>query len=105
MCFRLWPSLQTLYWSLYGQIHYEDLTIEHDALSAETVVGLILFSFWSLVSVIVLLNMLIAVANEAFDRVKKASLNESVAFDMAHDFHLCRRKTQALCGLLLLVIS
>jgi hypothetical protein len=56
---------------LYGQIHYDELTIEDDALSVETIIGLIVFSFWSLVSVIILLNMLIAVANEAFDRVKK----------------------------------
>ena len=71
--FRLWPSLQTLYWSLYGQIHHEDLTIEHDALLLETIAGLTVFAFWSLASVIVLLNMLIALVNEAFDRVKKIS--------------------------------
>jgi hypothetical protein len=77
----LWPSLQTLYWSLYGQIHYDELTIEDDALSVETIIGLIVFSFWSLVSVIILLNMLIAVANEAFDRVKKE--NASVVWTLA----------------------
>ena len=62
-----------MYWSLYGQIDYRDLDSEHDALYPEAVFGLILFALWSLVSVIVLLNMLIALIDEAFDRVKQVS--------------------------------
>jgi ankyrin repeat protein len=65
----LWPTLQMMYWSLYGQVDYEDLYRE--ALHPESVFGLVLFALWSLVSIIVLLNMLIALIDEAFDRVKK----------------------------------
>ena len=62
-----------MYWSLYGQIQYDTLDDGDDAIRPETTFGLILFALWSLVSVIVLLNMLIALINEAFDRVKKVS--------------------------------
>lgn len=74
-CFylSLWPSLQTMYWSLYGKIDYADLESEHDVLMPETTVGVIVFAFWSLSSIIVLLNMLIALINEAFEKVKKVS--------------------------------
>ena len=72
--FSVWPSLQTMYWSLFGEINLEALNSEHDVLSPESVIGLILVAFWLLASVIVLLNMLIALINEAFDRVKKVSL-------------------------------
>ena len=72
--FRLWSSLQTMYWSLFGQINREDLTSEYDVLSLESAVGKILFAFWLLASVIVLLNILIALINEAFDGVKKVIL-------------------------------
>lgn len=59
-----------MYWSLYGQVEYTELESQYDELTAETTVGLIVFALWSLVSVIVLLNMLIAVISEAFGRVK-----------------------------------
>ena len=74
-CFvRFWPSLQTMYWSLFGQANLEELHSEFDVLSPESAIGLILFAFWLLSSVIILLNMLIALINEAFDRVKNVSV-------------------------------
>ena len=71
----LGPFLQTMYWSLYGQIEYTDLQSTYDDFQPETTIGLVLFGVWSLVSVIVLLNMLIAVISEAFDRVKNVMAN------------------------------
>ena len=73
ICFRVWPTLQTMYWSLYGQVNYQDLDNGHDVLRPETIFGLILFAVWCLVSIIVLLNMLIALIDEAFDKVKKVN--------------------------------
>jgi hypothetical protein len=67
----VWRSVQTLYWSLFGQLNLEELNSEYDVLSPESVIGLILVAIWLLASVIVLLSMLIALINEAFDRVKK----------------------------------
>jgi ankyrin repeat protein len=66
----LGPFLQTMYWSLYGLIEYSDIKGTYEDFQPETTIGLLLFGVWSLVSVIVLLNMLIAVISEAFDRVK-----------------------------------
>ena len=60
-----------MYWSLYGQINYQDLDNGHGVLRPETIFGLILFAVWSLVSAIVLLNMLIALITEAFNTVKQ----------------------------------
>lgn len=77
----LWPSLQTMYWSLYGQIGYNTLDDGGDVIRPERTFALILFALWSLVSVIVLLNMLIALINEAFDRVKK--LNADLVWNLA----------------------
>jgi ankyrin repeat protein len=67
----LWPSLKTLYWSLFGEIDLDELNNAHGVLASESVIGLTLVAFWLLASVIVLLNILIALVNEAFDRVKK----------------------------------
>ena len=61
-----------MYWSLFGQVDNNDLDSPYDVLSPESTIGLIVFGFWLLASVIVLLNMLIALINEAFERVKKA---------------------------------
>jgi hypothetical protein len=63
-----------LYWSLYGQIEFQELESEYEILRPESVFGTTLFALWSLLSTIVLLNMLIALIDEAFDKVKKVSM-------------------------------
>jgi hypothetical protein len=67
----IWPTLRLLYWSLYGQIEFQELESEYEILRPESVFGTTLFALWSLLSTIVLLNMLIALIDEAFDKVKK----------------------------------
>jgi ankyrin repeat protein len=67
----IWPSLQSLYWSLFGQISYTDLQSEHDILQLQATLGEIAFGIWSVVSVVVLLNMLIALLSEAFTGVRQ----------------------------------
>ena len=59
-----------MYWSLYGNIAQSDLADEQEALLLERRVGEIIFALWLLVSAVVLLNMLIALIDAAFDRVK-----------------------------------
>ncbi|XP_062518071.1 short transient receptor potential channel 4-like [Corticium candelabrum] len=66
----LWPSLELMYWSLYGYVAQSDLAGEHEVLWLERKMGEIMFALWLLVSAIVLLNMLIALIDAAFDRVK-----------------------------------
>ena len=63
----MWGSLMSLFWALFGMREVEDFEAD---LSAETVVGLSLIALWLVVSVIVLLNMLIALVSNAFQTVQ-----------------------------------
>ncbi|XP_065835149.1 uncharacterized protein [Oscarella lobularis] len=71
-------SMVTLFWSLFGMIDYSDLSQDvgdTHVLTIETTVGLFVFGVWLLVSIIVLLNMLIALVNSALDEVQKNRAN------------------------------
>ena len=59
-------------------ISYSDLSRDTDdrrLLTLEMTVGLVVFGVWLLVSIIVLLNMLIALVNSALDEVQKVIVN------------------------------
>ena len=62
-----------MYWSLYGYVAQSDLAGEHEVLWLERKMGEIMFALWLLVSAIVLLNMLIALIDATFHRVKTVS--------------------------------
>ena len=60
-------------------ISYSDLSRDTDdrrLLTLEMTVGLVVFGVWLLVSIIVLLNMLIALVNSALDEVQKVIVND-----------------------------
>ena len=63
----MWPSVKILFWSLFGLIDLE--SFEADQV-AETAVGMIILALWLVLAVIVLLNMLIALISNAFQRVQ-----------------------------------
>ena len=64
---RMWPSLKILFWSLFGMIDLSSFEAERDL---ETAVGTILLALWLVLAVIVLLNMLIALISDAFQKVQ-----------------------------------
>ena len=69
----MWPSVKILFWSLFGLIDLESFEADR---GAETAVGMTLLALWLVLAVIVLLNMLIALISNAFQRVQ---VNLSVA--------------------------
>jgi ankyrin repeat protein len=70
----LWQSVRFLYWSLYGFSELGELQAGTGVLGLESSIALLVFALWLLFSIIVLLNMLIALITEAFDRVKKQNV-------------------------------
>ena len=64
---RMWPSLKILFWSLFGMIELSSFEAERDL---ETAVGTGLLALWLVLAVIVLLNMLIALISDAFQKVQ-----------------------------------
>ena len=66
----MWPSIKTLFWSLFGEFDLSSFEAE----PPEEAVGLALFAVWLVLAVIVLLNMLIALISNAFQRIQ-VSLN------------------------------
>ena len=69
-CFshRVYSSLKTLFWALFGIIELDDFdAIDQDW---ETVIGLILVALWLVLSVIALLNLLIALISNSFQKVQ-----------------------------------
>eukprot|EP00118_Oscarella_pearsei_P023161 m.273528 g.273528 ORF g.273528 m.273528 type:complete len:542 (+) comp40578_c0_seq7:67-1692(+) len=63
----VWASLKTLFWALFGLIDVDNFDVGK---SAETAMGQIFLAFWLGSAVIVLLNMLIALISNAFQRVQ-----------------------------------
>ncbi|XP_065838952.1 short transient receptor potential channel 4-like isoform X2 [Oscarella lobularis] len=63
----MWPSVKILFWSLFGLIDLESFEADR---GAETAVGMTLLALWLVLAVIVLLNMLIALISNAFQRVQ-----------------------------------
>ena len=63
----MWPSLKILFWSLFGMIELSSFEAERDL---ETGVGTVLLALWLVLAVIVLLNMLIALISDAFQKVQ-----------------------------------
>ena len=67
LLFRMWPSVKILFWALFGLIELDSFEAESDT---ETAVGTALLALWLVLAVIVLLNMLIALISNAFQRVQ-----------------------------------
>ncbi|XP_065839479.1 short transient receptor potential channel 4-like isoform X4 [Oscarella lobularis] len=63
----MWPSVKILFWALFGLIELDSFEAESDT---ETAVGTALLALWLVLAVIVLLNMLIALISNAFQRVQ-----------------------------------
>ena len=64
--FRMMSSIKTLFWSLFGEF---DMT-RFEAEPLEEAVGTIILALWLVLAVIVLLNMLIALISNGFQRVQ-----------------------------------
>ncbi|XP_077977349.1 short transient receptor potential channel 4-like [Glandiceps talaboti] len=62
------PSLKTLFWSLYGLIDLDVLSVNADHASTEFF-GAMLFAGYSVVAIIILLNLLIALMGTTYDAV------------------------------------
>nr|XP_026692030.1 short transient receptor potential channel 4-like isoform X3 [Ciona intestinalis] len=63
---NMWTSLQTLFWSLFGQFNIDDLTLPFQNSFTETV-GRTLIAVYHAVAIIVILNMLIAMMSRSYE--------------------------------------
>ena len=67
--FRLYGSANVIFWSLFGEIDFEDFRIEESGYGAIWRTGMTLFALFNIVAVLVALNMLIAILNESYTRI------------------------------------
>ncbi|KAL3314587.1 hypothetical protein Ciccas_006795 [Cichlidogyrus casuarinus] len=65
---NLWEISQTLYWSAYGLIDLTNMNLEYPHVFTEFV-GKLTFGVYSIIAFIVLLNMLIAMMNDSYQRI------------------------------------
>lgn len=96
---RLWSSLRHLYWALFGLIDLEDFSNSNSYdRDSETAVGKIILALWLLLSVIILLNMLIALVTKAFEdtQVSHSSLKYLASHNMTPFLYIS--KMQKLSG-------
>ena len=66
-CFRVWISGASLFWALFGLLERQDM---ENCSGAEETAGQITMAVWLVSSVVILLNMLIAVVTNKFDEVE-----------------------------------
>ena len=64
--FRMWSSIKTLFWALFGEFDVSSFEAE----PPEEAVGITILALWLVLAVIVLLNMLIALISNSFQRVQ-----------------------------------
>lgn len=67
-CCSLFETLQTLYWGLYNLIDIEHFNLVEDHVFTEFA-GLLMFGVYSCISIVVLLNMLIAMMSNSFQYI------------------------------------
>ena len=63
-----------IFWSLFGEIDFEDFRIEESGYGAIWRTGMTLFALFNIVAVLVALNMLIAILNESYTRISVSRL-------------------------------
>ncbi|XP_055340739.1 transient receptor potential-gamma protein-like isoform X2 [Paramacrobiotus metropolitanus] len=72
---NLWETLQTLIWAIFGLIDLDHLDLKEDHSYTEFV-GRLMFGTYSVISIIVLLNMLIAMMSNSYQLISNQSDTE-----------------------------
>ena len=65
----MYGSANVIFWSLFGEIEFEEFRIEESGYGAIWGTGMTLFALFNIVAVLVALNMLIAILNESYTRI------------------------------------
>lgn len=68
MCCRLFETLQSLFWSIFGLISLYVTNVDADHQFTEFV-GATMFGTYNIISLVVLLNMLIAMMNNSYQHI------------------------------------
>jgi hypothetical protein len=72
---NFWISLKSMFWVLFGFTDDTYFKTGSDVeSSAENVVGTTLFALWCVTAIIILLNMLIALINNSFQKIQERSM-------------------------------
>lgn len=77
LCCRLFETLQSLFWSIFGLINLYVTNVDPDHQFTEFV-GATMFGTYNIISLVVLLNMLIAMMNNSYQHIA-VSANANVA--------------------------
>ncbi|OWA53372.1 Transient receptor potential-gamma protein [Hypsibius exemplaris] len=72
---NLWETLQTLIWAIFGLIDLDHLDLKENHSYTEFV-GRLMFGTYSVISIIVLLNMLIAMMSNSYQQISNQSDSE-----------------------------
>ncbi|KAF6039559.1 hypothetical protein EB796_002122 [Bugula neritina] len=74
LCFSLFEIMQTLYWALFGLVGLDTMTLKEDH-SFTQLAGKTMFGVYSYISIIVLINMLIAMMNTSYQIISVVMRN------------------------------
>lgn len=72
LCGRLFETLQSLFWSIFGLINLYVTNVDPDHQFTEFV-GATMFGTYNIISLVVLLNMLIAMMNNSYQHIAVSS--------------------------------
>lgn len=67
-CYRLFETLQSLFWSIFGLINLYVTNVDAEHQFTEFV-GATMFGTYNIISLVVLLNMLIAMMNNSYQHI------------------------------------
>ena len=85
----LWETVQTLFWAIFGLVDLDNFELtgikEFTRFS-----GLLMFGSFSVINIIVLLNLLIAMMNHSYQLISVSSVSIYVAFKI-YDFSVLFR--------------
>ena len=66
---RFGSSMETIFWTLFGEIGEDSFKIDLEGYGAIWKTGMTLFGVFNIVAVLVALNMLIAILNDSYTRI------------------------------------
>ena len=82
----LWETSQTLFWAIFGLIDLDNFELtgikEFTRFS-----GLLMFGSFSVINIIVLLNLLIAMMNHSYQLISVSSVSNVISFDLIFIVH------------------
>ena len=86
LCFSsLWETTQTLFWAIFGLVDLDNFELT-GIKEFSRFTGLLMFGSFSVINIIVLLNLLIAMMNHSYQLISVSSVSIAWALDVRDSF-------------------